>query len=38
MLLSLLGVAEVIGWVVAASDGWKEMPVEELAAGDPLTL
>jgi hypothetical protein len=39
LLLALLGVADkVVGWAAPVSDGWKVMPAEELAAGDPPAL
>jgi hypothetical protein len=39
LLLALLEVGDkVVGWAAPVSDGWKVMPVEELAAGEPPAL
>lgn len=39
MLLALLEVTDsVVGWADPLSEGWKVMPAEELAAGDPPAL
>jgi len=39
LLLALLGVTDsVVGWADPVSNGWKVMPAEEVAAGEPPAL